>query len=127
MRRVIRVAGGVLEFPDYVAGLLPVIGVGDVGVVGDGIDDVEDVGVDEVVAEAGVEVGVGRYGGHNVGVNVEVVPHITIEGDNDKPFRRHGSIYAQAAGDHHLRLNPSQPTIILPGRGGMLVVVLLLN
>ena len=41
--------------------------VGDIGEVVDGVEDVEAFGVDEVVAESGVFVGVGCYGWHYVG------------------------------------------------------------
>jgi hypothetical protein len=64
---VVRLPGRVLQLPRHVAGGGPGVGVGDVGVVGDGVDDGEGVRVDEVVAEAGVVALVRRHGRHDVG------------------------------------------------------------
>jgi hypothetical protein len=85
------------------------------------------LGIKKIVNERAEHAGCINLVGTNVGVNVEVVPHITIERDDNETFGRHGSIDTQATGNYHLRLSRSQPAIILPGSCGMLVVVFLLN
>ena len=64
---VIRLARRVLELPGDVALRLPLVRVRHVGVVGNRVHDLEGIRVDEVVAEAAVEVLVGGDGGHDVG------------------------------------------------------------
>ena len=63
---VVGVTRRVLKLPGDVAIGGPLVCVGQVGVVGEGVDNVEGVWVDEIVAETGVKVRVGGNGGHNV-------------------------------------------------------------
>ena len=64
---VVGLAGRVLKFPRRFTGGSPGVGVGDVGVVGDRVDDGEGLRVDEVVAEAGIQLLVCRHGRRDPG------------------------------------------------------------
>jgi hypothetical protein len=64
---VVRLPGRVFELPRHVAGRRPRVGVGDVSVVGDRVDNGEGVMVDQVVAKAGVVLLIGCDRRHDVG------------------------------------------------------------
>jgi len=61
---VVRGSGGVFKLPIDITGFLPRVGIRDIGIIRDCVHDLECHGINEIVAEASVQVLVRRDRGH---------------------------------------------------------------